>query len=161
MGWSCFCSVAKRVARRPRKKCLLKSKVTMEFIQQFQKDDWTVRLSKAQQLRKKHTDRIPIILDRGNTQTPKPSGHRFLVPITIKEHTTGSALSTVGHLLKIIRSNIPQLTPEQAIFLFVNNTAPALTLPLNQLYMDQQDRDGFLYIVYSVETTFGEKLSSP
>ena len=125
----------------------------MEFLRDFQREEWTVRLAKAQQLRKKYPDRIPIILDRANTATPKPSSHRFLVPTQLRDDQ--GQMTTVGHFLRIVRSHIPHLTADQAIYLFVNNTLPALSAPLSQLYNDHQEKDGFLYLTFSIESTFG------
>ena len=48
-----------------------------------------------------------------------------------------------------------QLGPEKAIFLFVNNSL----LPINEIlavvYQERHDVDGFLYILYSGENSFG------
>lgn len=126
----------------------------MEFLRDFQRDDWTNRLAKAQQLRQKYPDRVPIILDRANATTPKPTSHRFLVPTHIQGDT--NQLTTVGHFLRIVRSHVPSLTADQAIYVFVNNsTLPVLSAPLNQLYTEHQEKDGFLYLTFSTESTFG------
>jgi len=48
-----------------------------------------------------------------------------------------------------------QLSPEKAIFLFVNNVLPPTAELMSRIYKDYKDEDGFLYITYSGENTFG------
>ncbi|KAJ3305284.1 ubiquitin-like protein atg8 [Kappamyces sp. JEL0829] len=57
---------------------------------------------------------------------------------------------------KVIRKRI-KLSPEKAIFIFVNNVLPPSSSILNQVYAEHKDEDGFLYIIYSSENTFGEQ----
>ena len=54
----------------------------------------------------------------------------------------------------VIRKRI-KLSSEQAIFLFVNGTIPSTSVVLYNLYDTCKDEDGFLYITYSGENTFG------
>jgi hypothetical protein len=48
-----------------------------------------------------------------------------------------------------------KLSPEKAIFIFVNNVLPPSSSLLSHVYAEHKDADGFLYIVYSSENTFG------
>jgi len=48
-----------------------------------------------------------------------------------------------------------QLPSEKAIFLFVDKTVPQSSLTMGQLYEKEKDEDGFLYVAYSGENTFG------
>uniref|UniRef100_A0AAY4DST6 Autophagy-related protein n=2 Tax=Denticeps clupeoides TaxID=299321 RepID=A0AAY4DST6_9TELE len=54
----------------------------------------------------------------------------------------------------IIRKRI-QLPSEKAIFLFVDKTVPQSSITMGQLYEKEKDDDGFLYVAYSGENTFG------
>jgi GABA(A) receptor-associated protein len=54
----------------------------------------------------------------------------------------------------VIRKRI-KLEPEKAIFIFVNNTLPPTAALMSQIYKEQADSDGFLYVTYSGESTFG------
>uniref|UniRef100_A0A8C6HTG1 Gamma-aminobutyric acid receptor-associated protein-like 2 n=1 Tax=Mus spicilegus TaxID=10103 RepID=A0A8C6HTG1_MUSSI len=54
----------------------------------------------------------------------------------------------------IIRERI-QLPSEEVIFLFVDKTAPQSSLTRGQLYEKEKHEDGFLYVAYSREITFG------
>lgn len=49
-----------------------------------------------------------------------------------------------------------KLRPEKAIFLFVDNVLPPTGAPMSQIYDRHKDEDGFLYVTYSGESTFGD-----
>ena len=120
----------------------------MEFIKEFKsKSDWMARLSKSQSLRKKYPNKVPVIVDRGNTQIDKLKNHKYLVPGDL----------TVGGFLQIIRKNI-KLSPEQALFIFVGDgqTLPATGALMSQIYKEQMDRDGYMYLCYCSEQTYGD-----
>lgn len=61
---------------------------------------------------------------------------------------------TVAQFVFVVRRRI-QLSPEMAIFLFVNNVLPPSHAMMASVYDQYKDSDGFLYIVYSGENTFG------
>lgn len=54
----------------------------------------------------------------------------------------------------VIRKRI-KLSPEKAIFIFVNNVLPPTAALMSAVYEEHKDEDGFLYISYSGENTFG------
>jgi len=125
----------------------------MEFIEKFKTEkDWMEHFSKSQSLRKKYPDRIPVIVDRINTQTPLLKNHKFLVPTDL----------TVGQFLNIVRKNMDTLKPEQALFMFFgdaneenNKTLAPTGALMSRVYADHQDRSGFLIATVCVESTFG------
>ena len=51
----------------------------------------------------------------------------------------------------------------QAIFIFVNNTLPPTAALMSTVYEQHRDEDGFMYMMYSGENTFGglEELLEP
>jgi len=67
---------------------------------------------------------------------------------------------TVCQFMCVIRKRI-KLEPEKAMFFFVHdsknnhNIAPLQSALLSAIYDQHKDEDGFLYITYSGETTFG------
>lgn len=61
---------------------------------------------------------------------------------------------TVGQFSYVIRKRI-QVNPEQALFIFVKNVLPANAALMSDVYSDHKDDDGFLYMTYSGENTFG------
>ena len=73
-----------------------------------------------------------------------PPSLRYLVPADL----------TVGQFVYVIRKRI-KLSPEKAIFIFVNNVLPPTAALMSSIYDEHKDDDGFLYIAYSGENTFG------
>jgi GABA(A) receptor-associated protein len=110
------------------------------------KHDFETRLSESKRIRSRYPDRIPIIMEKhtslNNLATMNQT--KFLVPETI----------TVAELLFILRKRI-KLEPHQALFLFINETMPNSSDIINTLYINHVKEDGFLYITYSTENTFG------
>ena len=54
----------------------------------------------------------------------------------------------------IIRKRI-NLDPSQAIFIMIDNTLCPSNTTVGEIYEDKHDKDGFLYVTYSSENTFG------
>lgn len=103
------------------------------------------RKTEAEKIRTKYPDRIPVVVERvPNSQIPEIDKRKFLVPNDI----------SVAQFMWIIRKRI-QLPSEKAIFLFVNKTIPQSSSTMGQIYTNFKDEDGFLYIAYSGENTFG------
>eukprot|EP00470_Lotharella_oceanica_P003175 CAMPEP_0170174754 /NCGR_PEP_ID=MMETSP0040_2-20121228/7960_1 /TAXON_ID=641309 /ORGANISM="Lotharella oceanica, Strain CCMP622" /LENGTH=116 /DNA_ID=CAMNT_0010416525 /DNA_START=72 /DNA_END=422 /DNA_ORIENTATION=+ len=105
------------------------------------------RQAEALKIRAKYPDRIPVICEKTQksdiTQIDKK---KYLVPANL----------TVGQFVHVVRKRI-KLTAEKAIFLFVNNTLPSTGSTMSKVYAEPpKDEDGFLYISYSGESTFGK-----
>mmetsp|Transcript_15279 Transcript_15279/g.44766 ORF Transcript_15279/g.44766 Transcript_15279/m.44766 type:complete len:81 (-) Transcript_15279:173-415(-) len=62
---------------------------------------------------------------------------------------------TVGQFVYVIRKRI-SIPPEKAIFIFVNNTLPPTAALMSTVYENHRDPDGFMYMMYGGENTFGE-----
>ncbi len=95
----------------------------------------------------KYRDRIPIICERqpSCTNLPMIDKHKYLVPRDL----------TVGQFQYVLRKRL-HITSEQAIFLFTDNGQLSPTArTLSELYEHRKDDDGFLYMRYSGENTFG------
>ena len=63
---------------------------------------------------------------------------------------------TVGQFVYVIRKRI-KLRPEKAIFIFVSSVLPPSAALMSSIYEEHRDEDGFLYIQYSGEHTFGDE----
>eukprot|EP01113_Clastostelium_recurvatum_P044283 TRINITY_DN745_c0_g1_i3.p1 TRINITY_DN745_c0_g1~~TRINITY_DN745_c0_g1_i3.p1 ORF type:complete len:123 (-),score=24.78 TRINITY_DN745_c0_g1_i3:118-486(-) len=99
----------------------------------------------ADRIKSKYSDRIPVIVEKApKSDVPDIDKKKYLVPSDI----------TVGKFVYEIRKHM-KLSPEKAIFLFVNNTIPPTAALMSQIYERYKDEDGFLYITYSGENTFG------
>jgi len=105
------------------------------------------RSTEAKRVLSKYPDRVPIICERSLSATkdcPLIDKKKYLVPITY----------TVGEFLFIIRKRL-KLPPEKAIFLFVNDIIPSTSSVIGIVYQTYKDADGYLYMSYSQENTFG------
>ena len=60
----------------------------------------------------------------------------------------------MGQFIHVIRKRI-KLSPERALFIFCNGLLPPTSSVLSQVYEANKDEDGFLYVTYSGENTFG------
>lgn len=56
----------------------------------------------------------------------------------------------------VIRKRI-KLPSEKAIFIFINDILPPTAALMSTIYEEHKDEDGFLYVLYSGENTFGER----
>ena len=78
---------------------------------------------------------------------PEIDKKKFLVPADL----------TIGQFVYVIRKRI-KLAPEQAVFLFVGGgTLPPTVAPLQTVYDNHKDEDGFLYMTFTGEATFGAR----
>mmetsp|Transcript_2193 Transcript_2193/g.4218 ORF Transcript_2193/g.4218 Transcript_2193/m.4218 type:complete len:117 (+) Transcript_2193:65-415(+) len=103
------------------------------------------RKEEADKIRTKYPDRIPVICEKAKrSEIVNIDKKKYLVPADL----------TVGQFVYVIRKRI-KLTPEKAIFIFVNNTLPPTGAVMSQIYKEHKDEDGFLYVTYSGESTFG------
>jgi GABA(A) receptor-associated protein len=103
------------------------------------------RLKESTKIKNKYPDRIPVIVDKQDKSTIADiDKHKYLVPNDL----------TVGQFVYVVRKRI-KIGPEKAIFVFMNNVLPPTAALLSQMYEEHKDDDGFLYIVYSGENTFG------
>ncbi|CAL0332172.1 unnamed protein product [Lupinus luteus] len=103
------------------------------------------RQVEAARIREKYPDRIPVIVERAEkSDVPEIDKKKYLVPADL----------TVGQFVYVVRKRI-KLSPEKAIFIFVNNILPPTAAMMSALYDENKDDDGFLYMTYSGENTFG------
>jgi GABA(A) receptor-associated protein len=117
----------------------------MEKISFKSKTSFEKRKQESGRILLKYPDRIPVIVEKAkNTDVPTIDKDKYLVPSDL----------TVGQFVYVIRKRI-KLEPEKAIFLFINNTLPPTAALLSQIYKELSDKDGFLYVEYSGENTFG------
>ncbi|KAF5726451.1 beta-1 3-galactosyltransferase 2 isoform X2 [Tripterygium wilfordii] len=103
------------------------------------------RQAEAARIREKYPDRIPVIVERAEkSDVPDIDKKKYLVPADL----------TVGQFVYVVRKRI-KLTPEKAIFIFVKNILPPTAAIMSAIYEENKDEDGFLYMTYSGENTFG------
>ena len=61
---------------------------------------------------------------------------------------------TIGQFLFVIRKRI-KLEPSHALFITINCKLTTASKTVGEVYSDEQDEDGFLYVIYTNENTFG------
>nr|XP_023895502.1 autophagy-related protein 8f-like isoform X1 [Quercus suber]POE57340.1 autophagy-related protein 8f [Quercus suber] len=110
-----------------------------------QEHDFEKRRAEASRIREKYPDRIPVIVEKAErSDIPNIDKKKYLVPADL----------TVGQFVYVIRKRI-KLSAEKAIFIFVDNVLPPTGAIMSTIYDDKKDGDGFLYVTYSGENTFG------
>jgi GABA(A) receptor-associated protein len=103
------------------------------------------RRAACARVRDTHPDRVPVVCERADGSTiPELDKSKFLVPPDV----------TVGQFIVILRSRV-HVPPVQAIFVFIGDIVPPNGMYLADLYAKHKDADGFLYMKYRGENTFG------
>lgn len=104
------------------------------------------RKMESERLRHKFPEHIPLIIEPSDThRTSKLEKPRQLFKECVE----------ISQIIISIRRQI-KLNEKEALFLFVaNRVVPALNKTIGELYNEHADKDGFLYITYSVEHTYG------
>ncbi|KAH3743229.1 autophagy protein 8 [Pelomyxa schiedti] len=111
----------------------------------FKSEPIEKRREVADRIRAKYGDRIPVIVEKApKSNAPDLEKKKYLVPADLN----------VGKFVYEIRKHM-KLKPESSIFLFVNNTLPPTASTMSLIYERYHDDDGFLYMTYSGENTFG------
>ena len=104
------------------------------------------RISESSRVVQKYPDRIPIICEKNSkaNDCPEIDKKKYLVPFDL----------TIGQFMYVIRKRL-KLQSEAAIFLFINGTIPPSSSLVGHIYEQHKNKDGFLYITYAKENTFG------
>jgi len=104
------------------------------------------RYAESSTMLQRFADRIPIIVEKKSTSKKAPliDKRKFLAPSSL----------TLAQLIFVIRRRL-KLTPEEAIFVFVNGKLVQPNTTLSACYAENKDEDGFLYVTYDFENTFG------
>lgn len=93
-----------------------------------------------------HPNKIPVIVERApSSQLPDIDRTKYLV----------SGDLTVAQFGSIIRKRI-KLGNEQTLIIYINGTLQAASAMFSTIYEEHKDADGFLYVVYTGESSFGD-----
>ena len=93
----------------------------------------------------KFPNKIPVIVEKvEKSNVPSLDKYKFLV----------TKDTTIGQFVYVIRRRI-NLKSEEAMFVFINNTLPPMSSLMSEIYDIHKDKDGFLYLKYTGENTFG------
>ena len=105
------------------------------------------RVADAKRVLNKYPDRAPIICERSNSadvDCPYIDKNKYLVPKDM----------TMGQFLYVIRKKL-RIPPEKGMFLFVNDYIISASQTVGDVYEYYKYSDGFLYVSYAFENTFG------
>ena len=103
------------------------------------------RIHESNKIILRYPTRIPVIVEKQENCTFKGiNKNKYLVPKDLN----------MNQFVYIIRKRI-KLDKSQSIFLMVNNSICPSNTPVGVVYEDHKDKDGFLYIKYTNENTFG------
>jgi GABA(A) receptor-associated protein len=105
------------------------------------------RKEESRRITQKHPNRIPIIIEKAaSCKTIEDiDKKKFLVPDDL----------TVGQLMFVVRKRLKSLSSEQGLFFFINDSMQPPNAILRTVYHHQRNEDGFLYVLYASENTFG------
>ena len=104
------------------------------------------RITLCKDVREKHPGRIPIIVQPRNKDAKyQLKKYKFLCPEEL----------TFGQFVYTIRRRLSGLRHEHALFVSINNTLQCNSSIVMDIYEKHKDDDGFLYVTYSEENTFG------
>ena len=136
-------------------------KTSLDFKKNLSLED---RKSQSYNIISKYSDRIPIICDAYHKKDQWTLHPKYLTPVKNIDNTPD--LNTIkylfpgtynmGSILVVIRNRL-KLAPEQGFTLFVGDemVIPAYNRTIKEYYDEFKDEDGFLYIKYACEATFG------
>jgi GABA(A) receptor-associated protein len=103
------------------------------------------RTSESNSVMEKYKDRLPIIVQKTiDCNLPDVDKCKYLVPRDM----------SMGQFIYVIRRRI-NLKAEEALFITVNNSLISSSENIDMVYEKNKDEDGFLYVTYTSENTFG------
>jgi hypothetical protein len=114
------------------------------------------RTRQAGRALERYPDKTPVIIETGelrkrlfrrsSQKLPQLDKSKFLVPHEM----------TLAQFSCLIRQRFSEIvTPEMAIFVLINNTLPKNTAMMRELWDESREKDGFLYVTFVPENTFG------
>ena len=108
-----------------------------------------VRCAESARVRTKFPSRVAVIVEpgpgaEGLAVTTEAKKRKYLVPNDM----------TVGQFIYTLRKRF-SLPPEKAIFVFIDKVLPPTAELMSVLDAKHRDKDGFMYLTYAAENTFG------
>lgn len=122
------------------------------------------RLEQSTRIIRRHPDRIPVICDAYREHDKWTLHPNYLIPTKKKDITPN--IDTIKFLFPgsynirsmfVVFRNRLKLSPESGFTLFVGNEMinPVSSKIIQEYYDEYKNEDGFLYIKYACEATFG------
>ena len=116
------------------------------FLEVFRNLPEERRKKDSSRIIRKHPGRVPVIVIPSNQKVPPISNHKYIVPTDMP----------LGQFITVIRSKMT-LSPKEALYLFVsdNKVLCSVNELMSNIYSQHMYADGYLYIYYQMENTFG------
>ena len=104
------------------------------------------RSAECKKILEKYPDKVPVIVTKYEKckNVDEISKNKFLVPGDLN----------LAQFVYVIKKRL-QLTPEMSLYVFIDEQIPPSSQTLHKLSNEHKDEDGFLYISYASENTFG------
>jgi len=100
----------------------------------------------SQRIIEKYDDRVPVIVNSyPRSNVAMLAKKKYIVPSDI----------TMGRFVNNVRKNMDNINSSQALYMYVGNVLVSNTILMSQVYEMYKSDDGFLYITYALENTFG------
>lgn len=106
------------------------------------------RRKESSRIIEKYPERVPVIVEKSPTEKKIENIDRskFLVPQSL----------TFGEFAVIVRKRLRSVQQSQGLYLFVGHEVLVTSSSMmGEVYEQHRDEDGFLYVVYAAENTFG------
>ena len=108
------------------------------------KFDYGKRCEASQNVKKQYPNRLPCIVEAYKKNDPPTTKYKYLAPRDI----------SLSKLMIEIRKNVV-IDEGLSIIFMINNMIIPSTRTMEDIYNRYVDDDGFLYIIYTCESTFG------
>lgn len=118
----------------------------MEFYYKFISSSLEERQTQSFRLIKRFPSKYPIVIDRASRRDPIIDKNKYII----------QADTTIAQLVYLLRKRMT-LSPDKALFFFWDGTILSGNMTISQLHhlSNLKHNDGFTYLFYSLESTFG------
>jgi GABA(A) receptor-associated protein len=116
----------------------------MDFSEKYRFEE---RRSESSRILSKYPDRVPVICQRSRDASkicPIIDKQKYLIPTDL----------TLGQFIWVIRKRL-SIPHETALFMFTNGIILPVSKLIKKVYDEYKNVDGFLYMYYNLENTFG------
>ena len=119
--------------------------MSSSYITHFKKQSLEKRLEMSSNVLKKYPDRCTIIVGKRDGDDLKElDKKKYICPLDIN----------LAQFTYAIRKKLT-LKPEKSLFFFINNKIYQGNTMMSEIYRENKESDGFLYVIYCLESTFG------
>ena len=118
----------------------------MSTVSDFKQKPFDKRFKECNYMMKKYPNSICCIIEKSPSckNLCDIKKNKYIIPKNL----------TIAQIIYIIRKRIT-LDSKMCIFIYINNKIPLSNQEISQIYEKNKDEDGFLYIKYAGENTFG------